>query len=103
RSPEFAVCALWTATLRRIPEVEAGSKEREAELPDLHLDAVFKEGLVVDARAFAIGSVQRSEVRHTEACAPPTKYGVFARYGHVVEKDVHLRMSPRDGDVLVEQ
>src|SRR3954447_11654779 len=77
-------------------------EEHQLELADLQL-VTGGELRLVDALPVDVGAVEASVVVEVEPVVSPADLGVAAGHGHVVEKDVALRVAACRGDVLVDQ
>src|SRR4051794_37987782 len=77
-------------------------EEHQPELADLDLVTAGKTGLI-DPLPVDIGAVEAPHVPDREDVSAPIELGMSARHGHIVEKDVALRVAPGRGAVTVEK
>jgi hypothetical protein len=79
-----------------------GGEIYQAELANLHF-VPSRQRNRIDAFAIDVRAIERTDVMHRIAAAFPTKLGMPARHGYIVQKDVTVRV-PSGGDrVLVEK
>ena len=77
-------------------------KESQLELAHLNFVSIGKRNLFY-ALAIVVSAVERGQVFDRESFAVSNKFGVLARNGYVVKKNVCVRVSSGGGDILVEK
>src|SRR4051795_8658318 len=93
RTSPIDMCAR-SATATQPPSGRArAGKEGKLELADLKLVAVL-DRTRFDPFAIEVRPVQRADITHDETRFDPLQFGVPARNGDVVEKDVAVRVAP---------